>query len=230
VIPLTIGIDSREQKQDYIEGRLKDQGIETFIACLAHGMDYLIVGTQDSVGIQRKTFPEVAIQMQEIREDIVPALMDLTPNPVLLVEETFRIDEKGMMWRKENNFLKPAQISARQYFNFLQSIRNLGCEVVTKRDLDESIWWMYSIHSYIHEHHYPHQKKKYGADMQALGMLCCINGIGTTRAAQILTEHTLQDLVAMNNADIVKKKIMTVNQVVMFRNVMQATVKPGKMK
>jgi hypothetical protein len=89
---------------------------------------------------------------------------------------------------------------------------------------------MYAMHSYIHEFHYPHQKKRYGADMQALGMLCCVNGIGMTRATQILSEHSLQDLIAMNNTDIVKKKIMTVNQVVMFRNVMQATVNPGKKK
>ncbi|WP_292423120.1 ERCC4 domain-containing protein [Methanoregula sp.] len=224
-----IAIDSREQKQDYIAGRLNDQGIDTNIVCLAHGMDYLIVGTQDSVGIQRKTFPEVATQMQEIYDDILPALMDLTEHPVLLIEETYAIDNySGMMMRRENRFLKPCQLSARSYFNFLNSVRKMGVEVITTKGLDESIWWMYSTHYYVHDQHYPHQKKRYGADMQALGMLCCINGIGHTRASQILQEHSLQDLITMANVDIIKKKIMTINQTVMFRNVIQANVKAVK--
>ena len=76
-------------------------------------MDYMILGNKGSVGVQRKTFPEIATQMTEIREDVIPALMDITDDPILLVEEGFRIDEQGMMWRKEGNFLKPASISAR---------------------------------------------------------------------------------------------------------------------
>ena len=216
---LTIIVDSREQNQDYVCSRLIDAGVECVISCLAHGMDYLIVGTNGSIGVQRKTFPEVAIQMKEIREDIIPSLMDLTEYPVLLVEEGFRIDEQGMMWRKEGNFLKPAQLSCRSYYNFLQSIRQMGCEVVCTRELDQSIWWMYSVHSYIHEEHYPKPKKKYGIEMQALGALCCFNGIGHTTAKKILTKHTLKELINMPDNKLVKT--MTANQATNFKKVIE---------
>jgi ERCC4-type nuclease len=212
-------IDSREQNQDYIEGILTKAGIESSITCLTHGMDYLIVGTHGSIGVQRKTFPEIAIQMQEIREDIVPALMDATESPVLLVEETFTVDTDGMMWRKEGNFLKPAQLSIRSYYNFLQSIRQMGCEVVSTRNLDQSIWWMYSVHAYLHEAHYPKPKKKYGVEMQALGALCCFNGIGQTTAKKILQKHSLKELVGMDEKELVK--VITVNQTMNFRKVVE---------
>jgi ERCC4-type nuclease len=219
---VVILIDSREQNQEYIESKLKDSGIQCTVSCLAHGMDYLIVGTTGSIGVQRKTFPEVATQMPEIREDIIPSLMDLTERPVLLIEEIFRIDEQGMMWRKEGSFLKPAQISARQYYNFLQSIRQMGCEVVTTRDLDQSIWWMYSVHSYVHEMHYPKQKKRYGSDMQAMGALCCFNGIGQTTAKKILQKHSLKDLVGMTDPELIKA--MTLRQGQNFRKVIEARI------
>jgi hypothetical protein len=217
-------IDTREQKQDYIQTRLEDAGVECTITCLHSGMDYLITGTHGSVGIQRKDFSEVATQMVEIREDIIPSLMTITDTPVLLVEETMRIDEQGMCWRKQSNMLVPASISARQYYNFLQSIRQMGCEVVTTRDLDQSIWWMYSIHAYVHDQHYPHQKKRYGVDMQALGMLCCISGIGITRANKILKDVSIQDMVKMT--DVQLSKLLTANQIVTFRKVVQSVSKP----
>lgn len=212
-------IDTREQNQDYIESKLTGAGVAITITCLTHGMDYFIVGTHGSIGIQRKTFPEVATQMKEIREDIVPALLDLTEYPVLLVEETMRIDEQGMCWRKEGNFLKPAQISARQYYNFLQSIRQMGCDVVTTRDLDQSIWWMYSIHSYLHEEHYPKSKKRYGVDMQALGCLCCFNGIGQATAKKVLQQHSLKELMGMSDLELAKT--FTIRQAANFKKVVE---------
>lgn len=212
---MVVIIDSREQNQDHICDRLKDYGIDVSVTCLQHGMDYLIAGTYGSIGVQRKTFPEVATQMAEIRTDIVPALMDATDNPILLVEEGFRIDNTGMMFRKEGNFMKPANIMARSYYNFLQSIRLMGCEVVCTRDLDQSIWWMYSIHSYIHSQHYPKQKKRYGSDMQALGALCCINSFGITASKKLLAQHTIYDMLQMTDAQL--SKIMTQNQMYNFR-------------
>ena len=213
-------IDTREQNQDYIQGKLTDNGIENTITTLHSGMDYMILGDKGSVGVQRKTFPEIATQMTEIREDVIPALMGITDDPILLVEEGFRIDEQGMMWRKEGNFLKPASISARQYYNFLQSIRQMGCEVVCTRELDQSIWWMYSIHAYLHDSHYPKQKKRYGADMQAMGVMCCMNGIGQTIAKKILGKHSIQELVCMTDVELTK--CMSVNQAATFRKVTEA--------
>lgn len=217
-------IDTREQNRDYIEAKLTENNIESNITCLSYGVDYLIIGTRDSIAIQRKTFPEVAIQMTEIREGIVPALLEASENPVLLVEETMRVDEQGMCWRKEGNFLKPAQVSARQYYNFLNSIRQMGCEVVTTRDLDQSIWWMYATHSYVHEEHYPKPKKKYGVDMQALGALCCFNGIGHTTAVKILQKHSLKELMALG--DLQLARTMTITQATNFRKVIEANIVP----
>ena len=204
-------IDTREQKQDYIQDKLEALGVSCSTSALSHGMDYLIVGTHGSIGIQRKTFPEVATQFKDIREEIIPALLDLTDNPVLLVEEGFRIDEQGMMWRKEGNFLKPAQISARQYYNFLQSIRQMGCEVVCTRELDQSIWWMHSMHTYIHDEHYPKQKKRYGTDMQAIGILCCINSFGITASRKLLKQYSIREL--CNMPEIELARILNKNQV-----------------
>jgi len=218
-------IDTREQNQDYIEAKLTENNIESSITCLSYGVDYLIIGTRDSIAVQRKTFPEVATQMAEIREGIVPALLEASENPVLLVEETMKVDVQGMCWRKEGNFLKPAQISARQYYNFLNSVRQMGCEVITTRDLDQSIWWMYATHSYVHEEHYPKPKKRYGVDMQALGALCCFNGIGSTTAKKVLQKHSLKELAAMTDRELVK--IITVNQTKNFRSVIEVKhVKP----
>lgn len=219
---MTILCDTREQHQDYIQGKLTDLAVECIITTLHNGMDYLITGTHGSIGIQRKTFPEVATQFEEIRESIIPSLMGMTDSPVLLVEEIFQIDEKGMMWRKEGNFLKPASISARQYYNFLQSIRQMGCEVVTTRNLDQSIWWMYSIHAYLHDYHYPKQKKRYGAGMQALGALCCINNFGITTAKKILQEHSISELMGMSDVEL--GRIMSRNQLLNFRKVQDVRV------
>lgn len=221
---MVILIDTREQNQDYIQCKLNDNGVEASITCLSYGIDYLIIGTHGDIAIQRKTFPEVATQMAEIREGIIPALLDATENPILLVEEIFRIDEHGMMWRKEGNFLKPAQLSARQYYNFLQSVKQMGCEVVTTRDLDHSIWWMYSVHSYLHEEHYPKPKKKYGVDMQAIGALCCINGIGVTKAKKTLELHSIKQLADMTDLNLTK--VLSINQAQTFRKVMDVKYVP----
>jgi hypothetical protein len=219
-------IDTREQEREFIETRLNALNIDTTITCLEHGMDYMIVGTYDVVGVQRKTFPEICTQMQEIREDIIPALMDLTESAVLLVEEYFQIDNQGMMWRKEGNYLKPANISARMYYNFLQSMRQMGCDIVVTRELANSIWWMYGLHSYIHEFHYPKQKKRYGAEMQALGALCCINNFGPTIGKKLLKDHTIHELLNMKDSEL--GKIMTKNQVYNFRRVFGGTHVPSR--
>lgn len=218
-------MDSREQNQDYICDKLKQAGVETIVTCLQHGVDYMILGTHGTVGVQRKTFPEVAQQMKEIRTDIVPNLMDATEYPILLVEETFNIGTDGMMWRKEGNFLKQTTITARMYYNFLQSIRQMGCEVVTTRNLDQSIWWMYSIHAYIHDLHYPKQDKRYKPEVQAIGALCCINSFGPTAATKALKDHTISDLMQMSDTQLLK--LMTVNQVYNFKRVMFGQVKEG---
>lgn len=212
-----ICIDTREHEWQFIELRLNASGVDTAITCLSYGIDYLIMGDCDTVAVQRKTFPEICREMSEIKEEIVPALLDMSESAVLLIEEYFNIDNNGMMWRKEGNFLKPANISARQYYNFLQSVRLLGCDVVVTSSLADSIWWMYSTHSYIHEQHYPKQKKRHDAKAQAIGSLCCLNSFGVTASTKLLKDHTIAELIVMKDVDL--GKIMNKNQVYNFRKV-----------
>jgi hypothetical protein len=222
-----ICIDTREHEWEFIEMRLQALGVDTAVTCLEHGVDYLIMGTRDTVSVQRKTFPEICTQMQDIREDVIPAMMDASPDSsVLLVEEYFTIDNKGMMWRKEGNFMKPANISARMYYNFLQSIRLMGCDVVVTKNLEHSIWWMNAIHTYVHNEHYPKQKKRYGANMQAVGALCAVNSFGITASKKVLEKHTISELIHLKDSEL--GKIMTINQIVNFRRVFGDAPKPAK--
>lgn len=212
-----ICVDTREHEWEYIESQLTGLNIDVSVICLDHGVDYMIMGTYDTVAVQRKTFPEICTQMKEIREDVIPSLMNISESAVLLVEEHFSIDKQGMMWRKQGNFMNPANISARSYYNFLQSIRMMGCDVVVTGSLSDSIWWMYSIHSYIHEQHYPKQTKRYDANMQALGALCCVNSFGITAGTKLLKDNTIAELIAMPDSKL--GKIMSRNQVYNFRKV-----------
>jgi len=221
-----IGIDTREHEWEFIEMRLQALGIETFVTCLEHGTDYMIMGTHDTIEVQRKTFPEICTQMQEIREDLVPCMLNRTESAVLLIEEYFTIDNNGMMWRKEGNFMKPANISARMYYNFLQSIRMMGCDVVITKNLEHSIWWMNATQNYINTEHYPKQKKRYGADMQALGALCAINSFGITASKKVLEKHTISEMIHMKDSDLAK--IMTINQVINFRRAFGDAPKPAR--
>jgi hypothetical protein len=210
--------DTREHEYEFIVSTFRNLGIDTEVTCLQHGMDYLILGDHGEIGVQRKTFPEICQQMTELREDILPALADLTENPVLLVEEHFIIDNNGAMYRKKGNMMEPANITARMYYNFCQTVRAMGIEIVSTKDLHDSIWWMYSVHAYIHEEHYPKQKKKYGVDMQARGVLCCINSFGPTKATKLLKDNTIAGLISMSDAQL--SKLLSVNQLINFRKVM----------
>jgi ERCC4-type nuclease len=205
-----IFIDTREQYKEFVEQFLKQQEIPNQILTLAKGMDYMITGDEGTVGIQRKTFGEMCSQMPYISDEIIPALMELTENPILLIEEDFKIGNGGLMWRKEGNFLKETSITAFMYFNFLNRIRSMGCDVVITASLTDSCWWMLAMQSWLDKKHYPKPKKRYGADMQALGILCCINNFGTSKGTKLLKEYTIRELLQLPDKTLVT--LLTKNQ------------------
>jgi hypothetical protein len=216
-------LDTREQKKEYVQKYLQDiGGINTSITCLSHGADYLIINGNQSIGVQRKTSDEIFQQMQAIQTDIIPALQELTDAPVLLIEEQFHVDRNGHMYRRMNGFLHEVGLTATSYYNFINSIRLLGCEVVCTRNLEQSIWWMASTFFYIGKEHYPKQKKGHNHAMQAIGALCCINNFGITSSKKLLKDYTIKDLVMMDDKEL--RSILNVNQYVNFCKVRDAKV------
>lgn len=214
-------IDSREKKQEYIKKYFDDiGGIESSITCLSFGVDYLIINGNQCIGVQRKTSDEIFQQMQAIQTDIIPALSELTDAPVLLIEEQFHVDKNGHMYRRQNGFLHEVGLTAKSYYNFINSIRLLGCEVVCTRNLEQSIWWMASTFFYIGNEHYPKQKKGHNATMQAIGALCCINNFGITSSKKLLKDYTIKDLVLMDDKEL--RKVLNVNQYINFCKVRDA--------
>ena len=193
---------------------------------MAHGMDYMITGEHGTVGIQRKTFGEMCSQMPYISDDIIPALMDLTDNPILLIEEDFKIGNGGLLWRKEGNFLKETSVTSAMYFNFLNRIRAMGCDVVVTSSLTDSCWWMVAMQSWLDKQHYPKPKKRYGADMQALGILCCINSFGAMKGTKLLKDYTIRELLNLPDKEL--STLLTKNQYYNFKRVFDTKLEQEK--
>ena len=216
-------IDTREQKREYIQNYLIGIGITNVtISCLSHGADYMIINGKQCIGVQRKTSDEIFQQMQAIQTDIIPALSDMTDTPVLLIEEQFQIGRDGHMYRRQNGFLHEVGLTAISYYNFINSIRLMGCEVVCTRNLDQSIWWMASTFSYIGKEHYPKQKKGHNHMMQAVGALCCINNFGVTSSKKLLKDYTMKELMLMGDMEL--RKLLNANQYVNFCKVRDTKV------
>lgn len=196
-------------------------GIVANRQCLPHGMDYLIVGAADSVGIQRKSGAmEIPKQMSALRDDILPALKELTENPVLLIEEDFVIGSNGVFYRREEGMLKPTDLNTKSYFNFIHSVKASGVDVITTRNLDASIWWMIATGLWVETAHYPKLKKQFTPTMQALGAICCANGVGPSKSEQLLKVHSLRELATM--PDIELAKLMSINQLNSFKRMLDA--------
>lgn len=214
-------IDTRERHQEYIKKYFDSVGgIPSLITCLSHGMDYFITNGTREVGVQRKTCDEVFQQMEEIRNDVIPSLQELTENPVLLIEENFHVGRDGHMYRRQGGFLVEVGMTAYSYYNFLNSIRLLGCEVVCTRNLDQSLWWMISTYNYIGTEHYPKQKKGHTHHACAVGALCCVNNFGQTSAKKLLKEYSIAELVCMDEKGL--RGIMNANQYLNFTKTIMA--------
>lgn len=211
-------IDTREQHRDYISNVFESNNVKHCISGLSHGMDYMLVGKATDVGIQRKSgSAEIPKQMKALRHDILPALKQLTTNPILLIEEDFVIGQDGQFYRRQDSMLRSIDLDVEAYFNFIHSIKKIGVDVVTTRNLDASIWWLIATHRYIQQHHYPKVDKLYEPKMQAVGCLCAINSFGQSTSKRLLKSYTLKQLFEMD--DLTLKRLMDKDNLYNFEKV-----------
>jgi hypothetical protein len=197
-----IMIDSREKQAPYISKRLAGIGIESDIICWPQetGCDYLIQNTSGSVGVQRKVaVPELIAELDETMYDTLPRLKNFCgehSTPVLLVEESFGIDQTGHLFNRGDS--RETSMLATSYFGYLETVRKMGVEVITTRDLNQSIWWMISVHGYLGKEHFPKHRKYHGNKEMAVGMLTAVSGIGEVRAMKVLKNTSIRDMIAGN--------------------------------
>jgi hypothetical protein len=136
--------------------------------------------------------------MEELRLDILPRLATYTDNPILLVEESHKIGESGSLFRKSDSMYVETGMTASSYYGFLESVRQMGIDVVTLQatgDLYPTIWYLASMDGYLSREHYPKHIKSFKPHQQALGILCCVPGIGQKRATAALEKNCIRDMV-----------------------------------
>lgn len=217
-------IDTREVKGEFILARLTNMGVEASIDTFPYetGCDYFIAGPKGSICIQRKdSMAEIcgspvsekwSSAMEELRLDILPRLINYSnktrAEPVLLVEESHMVGERGMMFRKDKQtgVWMETGMSAKSYYGFLEAVKHMGVDVVCTRDLSHSICFMASMDSYLKTDHYPKQKKLYGPADVATGMLCCIPTVGAVRAGKALKKMSILELATSKESDGLTKR------------------------
>lgn len=190
------------------------------------GCDYLIANTYGSCGVQRKdSMAEICgtpvsdkykSAMEELLHGILPRLVSFTNNPVLLVEESHVIGEMGYLFRRKDNHWVETEMHCSSYYGFLETVRMMGVDVVCTRNLDASIWYLISMHGYLGKCHYPKHRKMFTNGQRAVGMLCCTPGIGEKKAAQILANHSIQDLHGVDEKDL---KVLTSAQLASIKKI-----------
>lgn len=84
---------------------------------------------------------------------------------------------------------------ATSYFGILETLRKMGLDVYTTRDLNQSIWWMISIHGYLEKNHFPKHRKYFSMEERAVGMLSAVPGISEARAKKMLAKGSIADAV-----------------------------------
>lgn len=214
-------IDIKEHFAEFVQSKLNLAGVPSEIINLPYpsGCDYLISNTHGSCGIQRKdSMAELSQQMEDLRYDILPRLCTFTDNPILLVEETHMIGEKGYLFRRDGKVWTETGLHCTAYYGFLETVRNMGVDVVCTRSLEHSIWYMVSMHTYLGKYHYPKHPKMYKVDQMATGMLCCVNGVGEKKAEKVLKKYSLSELPSQHKVDgLTEKQLEKVKKVLRWK-------------
>jgi ERCC4-type nuclease len=154
------------------------------------GSDYLITNTYGSTAIQRKVAPgEFVSEIDEILERICPRLISFSNNPGFIVEECFNIDENGYL--VERNTGRESQMLAISYYGILETIRKMGIDVYTTRDLNHTIWLLAAMDTYLGSEHLPKHRKYHSNKEVAMGMLAMVPGVGEKRAAKALQHSSI---------------------------------------
>ena len=150
--------------------------------------------------MQRKiAVPELIAELDETMHDTLPRLKNFCgehSTPVLLVEESFGVDQTGHLFNRSNS--RETSMLATGYFGYLETIRKMGVEVITTRDLNQSIWWMIAMHGYLGKEHFHKHQKYHSVKEQAVGMLTAVSGIGEARAMKALKNISIHDMIAEN--------------------------------
>ena len=193
-------IDINEKNAPYISKRLTEQGIDNDITHLPQptGTDYIVANTYGSCCIQRKVVcSEMNGQLDEIMFDIIPRMKNFSDNPVFLAEENYGISQDGYLFNRADN--RPTEMLAKSYFGYLETIRKMGIDVVTTRGLNETIWYLVSMHGYLGKEHYPKHVKYFSDKEIAVGMLTAIPGIGDVRASKALEGTSIRGMMGLKH-------------------------------
>jgi ERCC4-type nuclease len=165
------------------------------------------------VAVQRKVVcSELLNELDETMFETLPRLRNFSDNPVLLIEENFGIDQTGHLFNRGDS--RETDMLATSYFGYLETIRKSGVEVVTTRDLNQSVWWMIATHGYLAKEHYPKSRKAHSIKEQAVGMMTAVSGIGEARALKALKDRSLKDMITKNEfGGLTMKQVQKLNEV-----------------
>lgn len=199
-----IVIDTRERYSVAARIFFESHDIEVYETCLDYDFytDYIISNGNKTVGIQRKSLPEVIEQMSEIRNRI-HNILKIHDRAILLVEEDFEVSEKGYILRNLEGKTFETRGDISKYYNFLQSIRDDGISVITTRGFEQSMWWMLSTHKRLEVEHIPKiHVKNHTPVEEACGMLYIIDGFGPKICEKLLQNYSISDMCNMNDTQL----------------------------
>lgn len=177
-------IDSREQHKLDVQRKLISLGVESYITGIGSYADYLIVSDLEHHAIQRKSMSEVMSQMEEIAMRV--SELNGNCNWLLIEENKFSITADGNILIKRGYQQNETGMSVRSYYNFQHSIMKQGIHIKVTHNWLQSVWWMYSLHEYIQEEHYPKGVRTYTEREEIMGLLMSIKGIGKVKALKII--------------------------------------------
>lgn len=195
-------IDSREKNGPYLERQFRAVGIEADIICwpTETGTDFLVTNSKGSVAIQRKVLvSELIGEFDKTLYETLPALKNFSDNPMLLVEENHTISPDGYLHNRTDG--RSTEMLAMSYYGYLETVRKMGIDVQTTRDINQSMWLITSIHNYLAKEHYPKHRKYFTVPEQAVGMLCTVPSIGEVRANKALVKSSIRGMVGMKQVD-----------------------------
>jgi hypothetical protein len=173
--------------------------------------DYIITENNKTVGIQRKATGEILSEMVEIRNRIFD-ILKMWDYAVLLVEEDFNVSEAGFVMLGMKDYYVETSFPIKNYYNFLQSLRDDGIIVVTTKNYNQSLWWMFATHERLKKSHAPFMRIDSHTPVEhAMGVLKLMSGFGEKSIEKVLGNASIKELIAMND-DELKKVGMNVTQ------------------
>jgi hypothetical protein len=155
-------------------------------------------------------------ELDQIMHEIVPALKNFSEHSILLLEENFGITKDGFLFNRNDN--RETEFRATSYYGYLETIRKMGVDIITTRDLNATIWYLIAMHGYLGKEHYPKHKKYFNDKEIAVGMLTAIPGLGDIRASKALQDRSIRGMIGMTKiTGLTGKQSERLNRVVGWR-------------